>query len=230
MKRALSAPLAICLALAGPAAAQIATPATLQIAQPQAIEWREGKTIALRTARGRQTTILPASGERIMGVNLGSDRDFRTEISPSGDRVTIMPMTDRSSTSMTIITDRRAYRFDLKPARNRASQRLVQLVVSAAAPQPSAFVPADQPTSKWQMRGDRRLRPSELSDDGTRTYLSWSAGQSLPAVFAIGATGEEEVVDGYMRGGVFTIDRVPATLVFRIDDAKASATRSEPKR
>jgi len=44
-------------------------------------------------------------------------------------------------------------------------------------------------------------------------------------VFGIGYNGEEEVVDGYMRDGVFTIDRVYGELVFRIDKKRARARR-----
>jgi type IV secretion system protein VirB9 len=45
-------------------------------------------------------------------------------------------------------------------------------------------------------------------------------------VFAIGPTGDEQVVDGYMRDGLFVIDRVHEELVFRIDKAMATARRS----
>ena len=55
--------------------------------------------------------------------------------------------------------------------------------------------------------------------------IEYAPGQSLPAVFAIGPTGDEEVVDGYMRDGLFVIDRVHEELVFRIDKAKATARR-----
>lgn len=85
--------------------------------------------------------------------------------------------------------------------------------------------PAEQEASAWQIKGDRTIRPTRVSDDGLRTYLEWRPEQSLPAVFAIGATGAEEVVDGYMRGTVFVIDRVHERLVFRIDGDKAIATR-----
>ena len=44
-------------------------------------------------------------------------------------------------------------------------------------------------------------------------------------MFGIGVNGEEEVVDGYMRGDVFTIDRVYGQLVFRIDKKRARARR-----
>lgn len=82
----------------------------------------------------------------------------------------------------------------------------------------------------WTVRGDRTLRPASISDDGVRTYLYWQPEQSLPAVFAVGPAGDEEVVDGYMRGGTFVIDRVHSRLVFRIDEKKAVAIRKVARR
>lgn len=82
------------------------------------------------------------------------------------------------------------------------------------------------PEGGWRIRGDRSIRPARIHDDGVRTYLEWRPDQSLPAVFAIGPTGAEEVVDGYMRAGVFVIDRVHSRLVFRIDRDRAVASRA----
>lgn len=58
-------------------------------------------------------------------------------------------------------------------------------------------------------------------------YLEWAEDQALPAVFAVNAQGEEEMVDGYMRQGIFTIDRVHNRLVFRIDKKRARAERTK---
>lgn len=86
---------------------------------------------------------------------------------------------------------------------------------------------AEQEGREWRYRvsGERALRPEQISDDGDKTYLVWGADQALPAVFAINAFGGEEIVDGYMRDGVFTIDRVYTRLVFRIDRKVAKADR-----
>jgi len=91
------------------------------------------------------------------------------------------------------------------------------------------MLPPGLPAVTWKVRGDRSVHPAKIHDDGFRTYLEWRPEQSLPAVFAIGPTGAEEVVDGYMRDGVFVLDRVYAELVFRIDGDKAIATRRGPQ-
>jgi type IV secretion system protein VirB9 len=78
---------------------------------------------------------------------------------------------------------------------------------------------------RYRLSGDRALWPVEIGDDGIHTYIVWSEEQSLPAVFAINAIGREEMVDGYMRQGIFTIDRIYEKLVFRIDKKAAKAKR-----
>lgn len=79
----------------------------------------------------------------------------------------------------------------------------------------------------YRLSGERALHPTRIGDDGERTYLEWSDEQALPAVFAINAFGEEEMADGYMRDGIYTIDRVYERLVFRIGRNTAKAFRNE---
>lgn len=81
--------------------------------------------------------------------------------------------------------------------------------------------------SRYKLSGERSLRPARVSDDGTHMYLEWAEDQALPAVFAVNTQGNEEMVDGYMRQGVFTIDRVHNHLVFRIDKKSARADRTK---
>lgn len=78
---------------------------------------------------------------------------------------------------------------------------------------------------RYRLSGAVELRPVQMSDDGVRTYIVWSEQQDLPAVFAISTTGGEEMVDGYMRGTVFTIDRIHRKLMFRIDRKATKAER-----
>jgi type IV secretory pathway VirB9-like protein len=84
---------------------------------------------------------------------------------------------------------------------------------------------AAQPVAAYRLSGEKSLRPARIGDDGTHMYLEWDEEQALPAVFALNALGEEEMVDGYMRSGVFTIDRVHRDLVFRIGKKRAQAKR-----
>ena len=85
--------------------------------------------------------------------------------------------------------------------------------------------------SYYEVSGSREVRPISIRDDGLRTYLIWSPSQSLPSVFAVDRKGREEVINGYMRGDEFTLDRVYDRIVFRMDTAIATARRrrGEPR-
>lgn len=89
----------------------------------------------------------------------------------------------------------------------------------------SAIITPSSVVGGYRLSGERVLRPTTVVDDGIRTYIEWGEFQPLPAVFGIGPTGKEEVVDGYMREGKFTIDRVYNELIFRMDDMRAKAHR-----
>ena len=108
------------------------------------------------------------------------------------------------------------YEFVGQPA---ARVQSGQAAMSGADGDPNA------PLASYRMSGEKSLRPSRIGDDGVHMYLEWDEEQALPAVFALNALGEEEMVDGYMRVGVFTIDRVHQALVFRIGNKRAKALR-----
>lgn len=86
--------------------------------------------------------------------------------------------------------------------------------------------PDAQRVFTYRVKGSIEITPSAIADDGARTYIEWRGDQPMPATFAIGDDGREQVVDGYVRDGVFTIDDVFARLIFRKDRLLAEARRS----
>lgn len=78
---------------------------------------------------------------------------------------------------------------------------------------------------RYKVSGNRALRPIRMHDDGMRTYIEWDQDQALPAVFVLNEMGQEETTDGYMREGIYTIDRVNRRLIFRIGKDSAKAER-----
>jgi type IV secretory pathway VirB9-like protein len=103
---------------------------------------------------------------------------------------------------------------------------IISLMVALALSTPAAWADDGKSTViAYRLSGEKALRPAQITDDGTHTYILWDEDQPLPAVFAVNALGDEEMVDGYMRDGIFTIDRVHATLVFRYGKKRAKAFR-----
>jgi type IV secretion system protein VirB9 len=94
----------------------------------------------------------------------------------------------------------------------------------------SAAAPTNADGTSYKLSGDRSVLPSAIHDDGARTYIQWGQSQSMPAVFGVDGQGREQLVNGFMRDGSFIIDRVYARLVFRIDDASASARRKSVRK
>lgn len=158
-------------------------------------------------------------------------------------------------TSMIVRTDTRTYAFDLETGEG-VTAMLVRFVYPedhrmGSAPPSSQFASQGQfapqaqfqggqfpqfappggmaqAVERYRLKGDKALRPDWIADDGQRMFLRWSEDKPMPAVFAVDDTGREMTVDGFMRNGAYTIDRVWPQLVFRIDRHMASATRLPP--
>ena len=77
----------------------------------------------------------------------------------------------------------------------------------------------------YKLGGTRALRPSAINDDGVHTYIEWAPAQTMPAVFAVDPLGDETLVNGMVRGGIYVIDSVTNRLVFRLNKQAAYATR-----
>lgn len=176
------------------------------------VNYKAGQVVPLRSAIGNSLAIIFAPGEKILEVEAEDPDAIELSGMEGSDSVFIKALREPASPLINVRTDLRSYSFSLKLGSPANIQYVVQFNRIAAA--------------KYKISGDKELRPSRISDDGVHTYLEWTEEQSLPAVFALNAIGEEEMVDGYMRDGVFTIDRVNKTLVFRIGKKSAKAVRN----
>lgn len=218
------------LALALPAQAVAQVSPTLDMDDPrlQTIAYDPSRAVRLVAFPGANLTVMLLPGEQIDRAVLSEGGTFDVRVTASNDSLNIVSLRPDAAATLLVDTSQRRYEFKLETGEGLAAAFLVR-VVQPRVPPMSALpaVPIDQAplTGEYQLSGERDLRPARIGDDGQRTYIEWGEYQSLPAVFGIGPTGEEEVVDGYMRDGRFTIDRVYAELVFRIDRKKAAARR-----
>ena len=174
-------------------------------------------------------TLIMRQGERVERVVLSDSSAFHIVLTGDDDSISITPLRAEAAAKMAVETNNGHHDFDLETGRGLAAAYVVRLVVQA--PTLPSDAQADLPPNldtmagRYRLTGDRSLQPQRIADDGAKTYVEWDAGQSIPAVLGIGPTGEEEVVPGYMRRGLFTIDRVYPQLVFRIDRHQTLATR-----
>jgi type IV secretion system protein VirB9 len=217
--------LALALALVAVPAAGLAAQALDGDGRVTTITYSAATVIPLRTAASNTLTIMLAPGERVLNVEVGDPEAIDVALAGSSDGLFVRTLRAPANPSLTVKTDLRAYNFAVQvgpPAEASYAVRFAYAPQTAAPPPPPA--PAAN-EGRYKLSGTRVLRPERISDDGVHTYLEWPEDAALPAVFALNSIGEEEMVDGYMRAGIFTIDRVNPVLVFRIGKKSAKAER-----
>lgn len=162
-------------------------------------------------------------------MTLGQEGMITVQVDADRERVRILPLDNLSSVSMLLETAQRLYPFYITRSDRDSAPHIVRVSVADAEDTPASVVSQAPPAvdSRYRLKGDRSARPADISDDGQITFIDFFPDQPLPAVFAIGPTGQEEVVNGHFREGRYVIDRVYGELIFRIDKARATARRGE---
>jgi type IV secretion system protein VirB9 len=204
----------------------------------QTVRWENGQTIQLTALPSTGLTLLFEQGELIQRVDADRAR-VEARISSERDGLLLIPRREGDIGAVDAVTDRRSYNFALRTGTDLMAAYLVRFVsgapVTELRPAPPMPMPGGPPmqapmpgTQSWsyRVRGDAAVTPQAVTDDGVRTTIEFREGVPLPAVFAIGPAGDEQLVNGYMREGRFVIDEVWQELVFRIDARKATAKRS----
>ena len=219
----------ILLALGSSAHAQVRPRAGTGDQHFQTVDYREDQVTLVELAPGYQVTIELAPDEKVDNLALGDSTAWQASANREGNRLFVKLMQLGASTNMTLVTNAREYSFELVPLPIATptmpySIRFLYLKgISPAAAGPTRI------EGRYHLTGSRPLRPSAISDDGSRTYMQWPGDVSLPAVYGLDADGHEMLVNGNMRDDTYVIDSVPGRLVFRIDKRVARAERRLPR-
>lgn len=181
-----------------------------------------GRIYHIPTTPQSVQTVLFAPGEQIRTVIVSDPAAYQVTVGASGDTLALRAMSSVALAAVSVRTDQREYQLELAPAVGDASKapQVVRFSLGAAvgtAPAIPTPPPMLRPDVHYRFKGSVALRPETIGDDGAKTYISWAPAQPIPAVFAVGPSGNEEMVDGYFRAGRFTIDRVHDRLVFKLD-------------
>lgn len=189
------------------------------------ITYDGNRVVPLKVATNFQLTILFGPDERVENVALGDSGAWQATLNGRGDALFIKPVRSSGTTNMTVITDLRVYIFELSPSFGPAPDAPFTLRFSYPDTASQSTGTVSPHTSRYRLSGYRDLRPQEVSDDGTRTYVRWHPERSLPAIFAIDDRGQESLLSGQMRDGLYVIDAVHPALLFRLDRRTARASR-----
>lgn len=214
------------LALASPALGQAGMSGDSRVAS---LTWSPGARLPIAILPGNSVMVVFSPLEKVQTISLDDPHAVQAIASSSGDSITIHTLRALPPTGMSVKTDQRSYEFVLQPAQSAPVPYMVRMSYQAALPVQAPAGAAVSGIAGYKLSGAPALRPMAMNDDGARMYIRWSQDQLIPAVFAVNDVGGEEMVDGYMRGDVFVIDRVHRRLVFRFDKAAMKAVKIEEK-
>ena len=243
------------LAAALLAAAPLALAAPARAEDPRLVErlYNPDEVVTIQGHTNVQATIRFEDDEHIENVAIGDSQKWQVTPNRRANLLFVKPLTERAATNMTVVTDKRTYLFDLvaSPA-NRNPLYVLSFtypeepeevqqaeaaevegpnpVELAAATDPYAVVDPALLNHAWGKRGDRKLLPAAIYDDGNATFLTWPAGTPLPAILIKDHKGDEGPVNYAVRGDVIVVDGVPREIVLRSGEDSATLLNQGPVR
>ena len=187
---------------------------------------------------GIQSTIEFAPDERIENVAVGDSSKWQITPNRRASLLFVKPLAARSRTNMTVVTDRRTYMFDLVAGDQRSAaiyalkfsypkDKAVEAPkpvqqAAAATPQQQAAMVAERLHFDWNRKGNTKLLPARVFDDGASVYLAWGKDTPLPAILTQSEDRKEGPVNYRMSGEYIVISPVPANLVLRYGNRVAT--------
>lgn len=243
------------LGLAAALLASAWTAGPAQAGDPRLVErpYDADEVVRVEGRANVQATIRFGENEHIENVAIGDSTAWQVTPNRRANLLFVKPLADRATTNMTVVTDKRTYLFDLvaSPAHRAPLYVLAfsypdepedaQLAEAAAPAGPTAveLAAANDPYAvvdpavlnyAWESKGDAKLLPAQVYDDGEATFLTWSPGSTLPAILVKDHEGTEGPVNFAVRGEVIVVDGVPAEIVLRAGRDSAVLSNRGPIR
>ena len=182
---------------------------------------------------GIQSTIEFADDERIENVAVGDSAAWQITPNRRASLLFVKPLSAHSRTNMTVVTDHRTYMFDLVAGdksstpvyalkfsypHDKAAEAAAKPVQQAAATPPPAVqatIIAEKLHFDWNTKGNGKLLPSRVFDDGASLYLAWTKDTPLPAILTQSEDRKEGPVNYRLSGEYIVISPIPQNLVLR---------------
>lgn len=196
------------------------------------IAYDPNEIVRIMGKSGIQSTIEFAADERIENVAVGDSAAWQITPNRRASLLFVKPLTARSRTNMTVVTDHRTYMFDLVagdkwtapvyalkfsyPNEKKIElSKPVQQASASATPQQTATMTAERLHFDWKTKGNGKLLPARVFDDGASLYLAWDKETPLPAILTQSEDRKEGPVNYRMSGEYIIISPIPANLVLR---------------
>lgn len=199
---------------------------------------------------GVQATITFGEGEAIENVAIGDSAAWQVTPNKRADVLFVKPIEASARTNMTVVTDRHTYFFDLVASPRAKPVYLMRFtykdvpkqaptgaeLASLTAAEQAAMggLPAEAPVDPaalnfaFRTKGDAKILPARMYDDGNSTYLLWGEKAEVPAILVQNDKGEEGPVNYSVRGRTIVLEDVPKTILLRMGKAQAVIENQRP--
>ena len=184
-----------------------------------------------------QSTIEFGADERIENVAVGDSSSWQITPNRRASLLFVKPLKPRSRTNMTVVTDRRTYMFDLVAGdkftsplyalkfsypNDKPVETAKPVQVAVATPEQQASLTAEKLHFDWNSKGNSKLLPARVFDDGQSLYLAWGKETPLPAILTQTEDRKEGPINYRMSGEYIVINPIPANLVLRYGNRVAT--------
>jgi len=214
--------------------------------------YAENEVVRIDGRPGVQATITFGEGEGIENVAVGDSAAWQITPNKRADVLFVKPLEAAARTNMTVVTDRHTYFFDLVASPRAKPVYLLRFTYKDAAKKPGAAVgaalasltPAEQAVMAgeppvapvdpaalnfaFRTKGDARILPVRMYDDGNATYLLWGEKSEVPAILIQNEKGEAGPVNYSVRGRTIVLEDVPHTILLRSGKSQAVIENQRP--
>ena len=223
---------------------------------PRMVErlYDEGEVVTVVGKPNVQAVIQFGEDEMIENIAIGDSTSWQVTPNKRANLVFVKPLSAKSRTNLTVVTNRHLYLFDLvasatakplyvlrfaypepiEPAPSRNAEAAPPAITGpnavelAAAEDPYAVADPAALNFRWGRKGDVELMPAQIYDNGEAVFLAWPINQPIPAILMKDAKGTEGPVNFASRDDVIVVDGVPAEIVLRHGDNEATLVYAGP--
>ncbi|MBK4736079.1 TrbG/VirB9 family P-type conjugative transfer protein [Noviherbaspirillum pedocola] len=255
MKRALTlaiAALLVTAAHAAPKSVRRADPAAESIAAPseeriRTYTYDPNIIFKVNATVKKHAHIKLEEGEKLKYAPVLGDT-IQWRVAFTANDLFIKPSRPDITTTMTVITNKRTYEFELNSIERGAvyqqvsfsypdSERQLKLLndesTAAASAEKSRLAsqiiqPSVDVTAldyNYDIVGTAPFKPEEVSNDGKFTYLRMPATQAMPAVFLLDAENKPSLVAFRQKGNFIVVERVADALLLKIGNDEVRVTK-----
>lgn len=191
------------------------------------------------------TNLMLSPGEKVISLVAGDTVNFTFQVSASREHIFIKPKFEGVTTSASLETSKTTYQFILRSVGENAkwhqrvtwnnpemvlmdvaaSQAPVAHSSRAPGPRPERTeqaspseggLPIDRLNFNYLATGDEQIKPSDVFDDGLRTYFRMPAAmQEMPALFGM-KDSEASLVNYTVRNGYLVAQGVDGNYVLKL--------------